>query len=189
MGKCILACCSDEIMRQALRIYRRVLERCDVLVVLSCSTGVQTAMLCEPDLPVSSVLDTVGSAVITRRDDHPLSRSTCSMCGHCVLAYTGETCPLDGCPAGMLYQPCDDYPREGDRCSLDPHRECVWKGIEERGDPVALQEVKCLHEEEDIAGLAGPAARTTPPFLRRMIGWGAVRLSGAGLGRFISWIN
>lgn len=176
-------------MKQALRIYRKKISLCDALVVLSCSTGVQTAMLCDPGIPVINVLDTFGGVVITHRVDHPLARSTCSMCGSCVLAYTGDICPLDSCPQNNLYQPCDRYTENGTRCYLEPGRECVWQRIEELGNPALLREVRRLHERGKKPDYVGSGGATIPSPVRKSVAWMAVRLSGMGLGRFIRLIK
>jgi len=189
MQKCVLGCCSEEIMKQALRIYRKSLLSCDTLVILSCSSGIQNIMLCEPGITVIVALDTVGSEVITRRRDHPTAESICSFCGRCVLAYTGGICPIDQCPEGRLYGPCDEHPEAGGWCVVDPRRKCVWNEIEARWDTADLQEIRRLREEGEGGELCGPAAEIAPPVLRKMLGWIAVRLSQADLGTFFGWIK
>ncbi|MBN2026104.1 MAG: methylenetetrahydrofolate reductase C-terminal domain-containing protein [Actinobacteria bacterium] len=187
--KCILGCCSEEIIRQALRIYRKPLAGCEALVVLSCSAGVQNVMACDPGMKVVGALDTLGTAVITGRRDRHEASSICSFCGQCVLAYTGGICPVDGCPEGRLYGPCEGYDDAGGMCVLDTGRRCVWKEIEARGDAADLRAIERLRRDGNRTELRGPSARTAPPFARKMLGWVAVRLSQVRLGTFFGWIR
>ncbi len=189
MHKCVLGCCSEEIIREALRIYRKHLEGCEALVVLSCSAGVQNVMVCAPGMKVAGALDTLGTAVITGRRDRHEASSICSFCGQCVLAYTGGICPVYGCPEGRLYGPCDAYDDAEGTCVLDPTLKCIWKEIETRWDGAGLRAVKRLREEGNCTQLHSPPSRTAPPFARKMLGWTAVRLSGARLGTFFGWIR
>ena len=172
-----------------MRIYRKQLEGCEALVVLSCSSGVQNVMSCDPGMKVVGALDTMGTAVITNHRDSPEASSICSFCGQCVLAYTGGICPICGCPEGRLYGPCDAYDEADGSCVLYPSRRCVWEEIEARCDAAGLQEIERLREGGNGAELRSPAARTAPPFARKMLGWVAVRLSGARLGTFFGWIR
>ena len=189
MHKCVMGCCSEEIARQALRIYRRQLQGCEALVVLSCSSGVQNVIACDPGMKVVASLDTVGSAVITSHRDSPEASSICSFCGQCVLAYTGGICPICACPEGRLYGPCDAYEEADGRCVLDNSLRCVWKDIETRWDAAGLHEIARLREAGNGTELHSPSARTAPPFARKLLGWVAVRLSQARLGTFLGWIR
>jgi ferredoxin len=189
MQKCVLGCCSEEIMRQALRIKHGSLTNCEALVVLGCSAGVQNIITCDTGKRVVGALDTVGSAVITRRRDSPKALSICTFCGQCVIAYTGGICPVYECPKGQLYGPCDDYDEADGRCVAEPGRQCVWKEIGARWDEESLREIKRLREEGDGVELHSTPARTIPLFARKMLGWLAVRLSDAHLGTFFGWIR
>ncbi|MFA6012618.1 MAG: hypothetical protein WC799_21680 [Desulfobacteraceae bacterium] len=66
--KMVNICCSEEIMKQAVRIHlSKVRGACDGLVMMSCAGGVKTAFLCDPGMPVIAALDSMGSGVITRK--------------------------------------------------------------------------------------------------------------------------
>lgn len=47
----------------------------------------------------------------------------CSMCGQCVLSYTGFTCPLR-CAKQLRNGPCGGS--SGGRCEIDRKRLCTW---------------------------------------------------------------
>lgn len=48
----------------------------------------------------------------------------CSMCGQCVLHYTGMTCPMT-CPKEMRNGPCGGVRLDG-HCEIRPEMPCVW---------------------------------------------------------------
>ena len=48
----------------------------------------------------------------------------CRMCGHCVLQYTGMSCPMN-CPKQLRNGPCGGVRADG-TCELDPGMRCVW---------------------------------------------------------------
>jgi len=182
LGRSVVPCCSEAVMRQAMRMYGRKLKACDALVVLSCPTGLKTARLCDPDIPLVCPLEAVGGSMITGRDDL-LARSVCSSCDHCVISYTGGICPLSGCPSGQLYGPCENSPKRGDRCTADPGRRCIWKEIEVRGDLEMLRAVERLHGSGETQRLPGPGGGHTPPYLARFASWIIARTGAAGVMR------
>lgn len=75
LAKVILACCPEEIMRQALNANKKALKKCDALIVLSCAAGIKSANSCKPGLPVINLLDSVGST----------AWSKCTKCGDCLV--------------------------------------------------------------------------------------------------------
>lgn len=48
----------------------------------------------------------------------------CSLCGECMLAYTGGLCPVTICPKSMLNGPCGGM-HDG-MCEIDLEKKCVW---------------------------------------------------------------
>ncbi len=147
LAKVALFCCSEETVRQALRPHRRKLRRSDALVVLSCSSGVKSAFLNRPGVPVVAVLDTVGTMPITRQDD-TVAHGACTGCGHCVITYTGGICPIAKCPSMRKYEPCPKRPENAERCVVKTDRPCVWTEIEQRGDLAALKALGEAHRAE-----------------------------------------
>lgn len=53
----------------------------------------------------------------------------CSMCGQCILSYTGFVCPMR-CPKQLRNGPCGGT--TGDRCEVGDGRVCVWHLIYRR---------------------------------------------------------
>ena len=48
----------------------------------------------------------------------------CNMCGRCVLAATGMTCPMN-CPKGLRNGPCGGVRANGN-CEIEAAMKCVW---------------------------------------------------------------
>ena len=167
----ILIGCSEETMRQTLRINRRSILRSDALVIIACSGGVKTAFLCEPMVPVVGVLDTVGAGAITRLDNL-VARSMCIACGHCVLNYTGGICPLSECPLKMKYGPCEEAPKNGMQCAVNPYQNCVWREIAKRaGDLLGLEELRQIHKAEEGKSPPPGGGRPSSLLWGKLLGW------------------
>lgn len=145
-AECVLVCCEENVMRQSIRRYRRSLGKSDALVVLSCAGGIKAAFLGKPGIPIICPLNPVGSAVVSHADD-PVARGLCTVCGTCVLSYTGGICPVSECPAGTRYGPCKKSGDNPGECVLRPGIDCVWKEIMNRADIEELRKLKQLHLE------------------------------------------
>lgn len=185
-AECITACCAEEIMRQAVRIHGKHISESDVLVVISCAAGVKSAFLCHPGLPVVAVTDSVGSVPVSRKRD-PVARSMCTNCGHCVITYTGGICPLSECPSHRKYEPCAQHVPGDVRCAVDPPRECIWRYIEEKGDPHALKELSLIHGSGGAERLSLPLRRPSPALVRELSGWMVAR--ARWFGRLVHLVN
>ncbi|MFP4445812.1 MAG: methylenetetrahydrofolate reductase C-terminal domain-containing protein [Desulfosudaceae bacterium] len=178
VARTVNVCCSEEIMRQKLRLYiDPVRDRCDALVMLSCAGGVKCAFLCRPGIPVVAALDSTGSGVVATSMS-PAEAGLCVTCGHCVLTYTGGICPLAACPARRKYGPCKKAPAEGGACALDPDRDCVWKEIEKKGDMAALAGLARLHADPAYTRSAPIDPGSRPRLIRRFSGWFMARIPG-----------
>ena len=176
LAKVILATCSEEIMRQALKANRKALEKCDALIVLSCAAGIKSANSCKPGLPVINVLDSVGSAVISCSDP-VLAHSLCRSCGHCVLSCTAGICPLSECPAKSKYGPCKSYSESNSKCALDPQINCVWHIIHERSKNLHLLPLlKELHSQKKDRSIHPTHKIRSAGFWRKFFAWHAARI-------------
>lgn len=185
-AKTVPACCSEEIMRQAVRINGETISRSDALLVASCAAGVKSAFLCEPGVPVVAATDTLGSAPISRKDN-PVALSVCNSCGHCVITHTGGICPVTACPSGRKYEPCQLTGENGNRCVIDPDRACVWLEIEKRGDLSALKELQLLHERVGEERLEPRSRKAKPVTIRRVAGWVSAR--SGWFHRLVSFVD
>jgi len=176
-SRCIIACCPQDIMEQALDIYRKSISKSDALVILSCAAGIKSAYLCRPQIPIISALDPIGSVAISG-EENPIARSACNACGQCVITYTGGICPISECPSKHKYGPCKQYPENGTQCAVDESRDCIWKIIAEKGDLVALEKIGRLHKERDNERPVTPEIKHAPPLVKKAFGWFSARSRG-----------
>jgi len=185
-ARCVMGCCPEEVMRQAFRIYSKPILRSDTLLILSCASGIKSAFLCDPGVPVIGLLESIGSLQVTRQDNI-ITRSICTSCGNCVISYTAGICPLVECPANKKYEPCEEFPMEGTKCVLDPQLDCVWKEIAKRGDLITLKYLSQLHEVGGERPSLSNEEKLTPGFLRKLTGW--VAAHGEVLVKPTRWIK
>ena len=146
----VLACCVEPLIRKSLMKDSGAISRSDALVIDSCASGVKAAYLCDPQVPIIGVLDSIGCAVFTEQDNR-VANSLCKGCGQCVITYTGGICPVFECPARTKYEPCQKTQANETQCAVNPHKDCVWKEIAKRGgDLKALNDLRRMHEAEGI---------------------------------------
>lgn len=187
VARTVNACCSEEIMRQCLRVYLEpVRDKCDVLVMLSCAGGVKCAFLCDPGLPVVAALDSIGSGVLST-SMQPIDVGVCKTCDHCVLTWTGGLCPVAECPAKMKYGPCKKAPAEGIACGVEPDRKCVWKTIEQKGNMAVLADLAETHGRKDYERIPSGAFKGSPGVVRKTSGWFMARIPS--ISRLIDMIR
>lgn len=176
---CVLACCEENIMQQAMIRYGRAISNSDALMVLSCAAGVKAAFLCEPDIPVISPLDPVGSVAVTQQRS-PVADSVCTMCGSCVINYTGGICPVYACPAKSKYRPCINAPETGEKCVVNTDRICIWQEIKRQGNMEGLRKLDELqrgmtrripYTAKGITGFTSDRDKPGLPQVRRCLGW------------------
>ncbi len=181
----VLVCCEENIMRNAMLRYKRAISKSDAVIVLSCAAGIKATFLSRPKIPVVVPLDPVGSVAVSHMDD-PVARSVCTICGSCVIAYTGGICPISECPAKLKYGPCKKAPREGGECVVKSNQDCIWKQIEKNGNTQMLDTLKIIHSKKDKeipfqvfnTGTSLPESVVKKlPLIRNSLGWFGARSS------------
>lgn len=146
----ITACCVEPLMKQAIMKDLEVIKNCDALIIDSCASGVKAAHICNPEIPIIGVLDSVGCVVLTDQDNI-IARSICKGCGQCVITYTAGICPLSDCPKRTKYEPCEKALENGNQCTVNPYKNCVWEEIKKSGgDLIALRELSKMHKSEKL---------------------------------------
>jgi hypothetical protein len=170
LAKVVVSCCSEEIMRQALKRHHHSISESDALVILSCSAGVKSAYLVGVGKPIIGALDTIGNTPITRQTG-VLAESICATCGQCVLSYTGGICPVSECPLHLKYGPCERFSEGGETCVIDSLRHCVWKDIARVADFEELAKLGQVHKSESREVSAKSAGSMTPSWVKRTSGW------------------
>jgi hypothetical protein len=182
----VLACCSEEIMRQAVRLSARALRESDALVMISCAARVKSAFLCEPGIPIVPAADSVGSVPVSRSND-PVALSLCTNCSHCVIGFSGGICPLSACPSRKKYEPCSRYDENDGLCVIDLSSRCIWQEIERRGDLEALRKLGNLHDKADFQRLVSNGRSPKPRPLRTFSGW--VMARSGWFAKFVPFVD
>ncbi len=125
--------------------YRREIEECDAILMLTCGDGLQVVRefilegefdLLKPIYPGTNAIGHMGGGPT-------LFREKCQQCGECELGRYAGICPLTQCAKGLLNGPCGGS-KDG-KCEVDPERDCAWVLIYERLR--ALGELDRMREE------------------------------------------
>lgn len=146
-GSCIPpASCVAAKLKTEMAGHMPAVRSSDAILVLACGSGVQSVK--ENDrlgLPVLPGCNSISAAVF---DSKAGLYERCSMCGDCLLAFSGGICPVTRCSKGLLNGPCGGMDKG--KCELDKERDCAWvliyREMEKRG---ALGEFRRIHKPRD----------------------------------------
>ena len=107
--------------------YGEQLKEADSFLVLACGQGFHTVMDATDGGMVHPGCDTIfGGETVS--DD--FITEYCSLCGDCIVEYTGGLCPVTLCAKGLLNGPCGGA--TSGKCEVDKSRDCAWQLIYER---------------------------------------------------------
>lgn len=107
--------------------YAEQVSEADSFLVLGCGQGVHTVIDATGDGMVHPGCDTIfGGETVSDTDIEEF----CSLCGECVIEFTGGLCPMTLCAKQLLNGPCGGA--ENGKCEVDPERPCGWILIYER---------------------------------------------------------
>ena len=113
-------------------------EQADSFLILACGQGIHTVMDATDGGTVHPGCDTIfGGETI---NDNFITEY-CSLCGECIVEYTGGLCPVTLCAKSLLNGPCGGA-KDG-KCEVDRNRDCGWQLIYDR-----LRELGRLGEME-----------------------------------------
>ncbi len=122
------AMCHIQKVRKAVRDNKEGLSKAQTVLVLSCGSGVQSAVAA---LPVGiKVVSGVDTMFLGNIESLSSLKEMCSLCGKCVLNETGGICPVTLCPKGLLNGPCGGM--KNYKCEIDENMDCAWVKIYER---------------------------------------------------------
>ncbi len=116
----------DEVTGEMKYAFRTELRATDVILVMSCAFGVQTAAS-QLKKPVAPALNTL---FIGKEGPAGHYSEICMQCGECVLGDTGGICPVTACHKGLLNGPCGGT--DNGMCEVGNGRECGWTLIYNR---------------------------------------------------------
>ena len=148
------AMCHLQKVRKAARDNKEGLSKSQTVLVLSCGSGVQSAVLALPDnIKIVSGVDTMFLGNIENLSS---LKEMCSLCGNCVLNETGGICPVTLCPKGLLNGPCGGM--KNYKCEIDENMDCAWVKIYERSViQNTLEDIKKTAKPKDYS-VKKPAA-------------------------------
>ncbi len=123
MSLCKLSHTRQVLMEQ----YREQVDQADSFLVLGCGQGVHTVIDATDGGMVHPGCDTIfGGETVSDTDIEEF----CSLCGECVIEFTGGLCPMTLCAKQLLNGPCGGA--EQGFCEVDAKRPCGWIRIYER---------------------------------------------------------
>lgn len=114
-------------LKRQLREHKEAVGAADSLLILSCGTGTQTAVMAV-DKPVHPATNTLFLGQVQRFGQFA---ELCSACGNCILEETKGICPITRCAKSLLNGPCGGS--HGGKCEVTgPNNEeidCAWQLI------------------------------------------------------------
>lgn len=108
---------------------------------LACGAGVQTVAELFPELPVFPAQNTHFIGVEDREVGTLEER--CAGCGECLLALTGDICPVARCSKGLLN---GVWGGKNGKCELDSEKDCartlIYERLKKRGKLELVREFR-----------------------------------------------
>jgi len=103
------------------------IDQADSFLVLGCGQGVHTVIDATDGGRVHPGCDTIfGGETVSESEINEY----CSLCGECIVEFTGGLCPITLCAKSLLNGPCGGA--ENGKCEVDKNRDCGWVLIYER---------------------------------------------------------
>jgi len=96
-------------------------------LVLACGQGIHTVIDATEGGIVHVGCDTIFGG---ETEKESFIREYCSLCGDCIVEFTGGLCPMTLCSKGLLNGPCGGA--RGGKCEVDREKDCGWHLIYER---------------------------------------------------------
>ena len=124
--------CYSPWSKERLSKYRREIEECDAMLMLTCGDGLQVVReyivenefgLLKPIYPATNPIGHMGGGPA-------LFKEKCAQCGECLLGRFAGICPLTQCAKGLLNGPCGGS--QNGKCEVDRERDCAWAMIIDR---------------------------------------------------------
>lgn len=101
--------------------------KADSFLVLACGQGVHTVIDATLGAMIHPGCDTIfGGETVSDTEINEF----CSLCGECIIEFTGGLCPMTLCGKSLLNGPCGGA--ENGKCEADKERDCGWVLIYER---------------------------------------------------------
>lgn len=131
-------------------------EQADSFLILACGQGIHTVIDATDGGVVHAGCDTIFGGE-TIRDD--FITEYCSLCGECLVEYTGGLCPVTLCAKSLLNGPCGGA-KDG-KCEVDKIRDCGWQLIYDRLEALGkLDQMKIYMPPKNNAKWSRPRSIT-----------------------------
>ncbi len=145
------AMCHLQKVKKAIRDNKEGIELSESVLVLSCGSGVQSAVvsinLIDKYKKIVSGVDTMFLGNIESLSS---LKEMCSLCGQCVLNETAGICPVTLCPKGLLNGPCGGM--KNYKCEIDENLDCIWVKIYEKSSVQnSLEDIKKIASPKDYS--------------------------------------
>ena len=147
-----------------LEQYRKEIEECDAILMLSCGDGLQVVRefvlerefgLVKPIYPATNPIGHMGGGP-------SLFREKCMQCGECLLGQFAGICPMTQCAKGLLNGPCGGS--KNGKCEQDPEQDCAWELIYERLKKLGeLNKIKEFVPPKDYSKMRRPRTLEVAP--------------------------
>jgi hypothetical protein len=120
-------CNLDNARKELMENYGEQIKEADSFLVLACGKGVHTVIDVTDGGMVHPGCDTIfGGETVSGSNINEY----CSLCGECIIEFTGGLCPMTLCAKSLLNGPCGGA--ENGKCEVDNERDCGWILIYER---------------------------------------------------------
>ncbi len=120
-------CKLDHTRKVLMEDYADQVKEADSFLILACGQGVHTVIDATDGGMVHPGCDTIfGGETVSETEINEY----CSLCGDCIVEYTGGLCPITLCAKSLLNGPCGGA--ENGKCEVDKDRDCGWILIYER---------------------------------------------------------
>jgi len=121
-------------------------------LILACGQGIHAVIDATKGGLVHPGCDTIFGGE-TVRDDY--ITEYCSLCGECIVEYTGGLCPLTLCAKGLLNGPCGGA-KDG-KCETDREQDCGWLLIYNRLKDIGkLELMHNIHKPKNYSKWSRP---------------------------------
>ncbi len=131
--------------KNRLNQYRKEIEQCDAILMLSCGDGLQVVreLILEQEFKIVKPIYPATNPIGHMGGGPTLFKEKCQQCGECELGKFAGICPLTQCAKGLLNGPCGGS-KDG-KCEADPEVDCAWIKIYER-----LKELGILEKLNEV---------------------------------------
>jgi len=127
--------------------YRREIEECDAVLMMTCGDGLQVVWdhIIEGEFGLQKAVYPANNSIGHMGGGPSTFEEKCQQCGECELGRLAGICPLTQCAKGMMNGPCGGVTVEG-KCEVNPDRDCAWiriyRRLKARGELESFRKIR-----------------------------------------------